>query len=182
MAVDETDLAAKNIPDVGEEVLSEEETNTILESIRTKRRELFENRSTYISIPGYEEIGLVAQYHLLDGKELDMIGDKVKRQVKNKVDRGILSAVDVFIAACDGLYLSRDGGTYVPFDPGRRGTPLRYEPELGSFIGADGADTARKVVFALFGDNDAAIGNHSMKLNRWFMNTTRDADEELLGE
>lgn len=159
-----------------------EDQSNILESIRARRRSLLENRSTYIIVPGYDDIGLVASYHLLDGKELDMIGDKVKRQTRDRVERGLFAAADTMIAACDGLFLDRGQGEYVPFDPGRTGEPLRFGKELSEFIGADGADTARKSLFALFGNNDAAIGTHAMKLNRWFTNTTRDADEEFLGE
>jgi len=152
----------------------------LLEQLRQRRKELFENRSAYISITGYEDLGLVCQYKLLDSKEMDRIAEKVRRQVKNKVDRGMFTAVDTFIEACEGLYLEREGA-YVPFDPNRQGFPLKYEPALAEFLGFS-ADSARKVVFGLFGDNDAAIAGHAMRLQRWFMNTSREADEDLLGE
>ena len=124
----------------------------------------------------------MAKYHLLDGKELDMIADKVKRQTRNRVDRGLFAAADTLIECCDGLYIAKDENVFEALDPDKRGTPLAYEPALGAFIGAVGADTARKVVFALFGENDSALAAHTMKLNRWFANTNRDADEDFLGE
>lgn len=153
----------------------------ILEQIRQRRRELLQNRQTYIPIPGYDDIGLVAQYHLLDGKEMTRIVDKVQRQTKNKVERGVSISIDTFIAACDGLYLNPEDGVYVPFDPGRTGSPLQYDPSLSDFLGLD-APTARAVVRGLFGENDAAIAMHSMKLNRWFQDTSKSADDEFLGE
>lgn len=160
----------------------EDQSRNLMDEIRKARRNLAENRQTYIQLPGYEHVGLVAQYHLLDGKQLDMIAERVKRQTKDRVDRGINAAVDTFIAACDGLFVEKDGG-YAPLDPDNRGMPLRYEPSLAKFCDfyKEGM-TARQVVFGLFGDNDAAIAGHAMKLNRWFMNTTSEVDDEFLGE
>jgi hypothetical protein len=157
-----------------------QEMSNVLEQIRQRRRSLFENRQTYLSIPGYEEIGLVAQYHLLDGHELNGIVEKVRRQTKDAVSRGINSSLDILITACDGLFLFREG-EYVPFDPGYTGSPLDYNQGLAEFVGYE-ANSARQVVQGLFGNNDAALAAHAMKLQRWFQNTTRDADQEFLGE
>jgi|SRR5882672_5222381 len=160
--------------------LDEEEAKTLFDQLRARRREIQENRQTYVSIPGYEEIGLCAQYHLLDGKIQERIVEKVKRQTKDRVDRGLFVAVDTMIQACDGLFLERDG-QYIPFDPDRRGFAFKYEKALADFLEYE-ADTARRVVFGLFGNNDSMIAAHVMKLNRWFQNTTRDADEEFAGD
>src|SRR5580765_2030555 len=159
-----------------------ESDRNLLDRIRAKRLELAERRSTYITVPGYEDIGLVVQYHLLDGKELDRIAEKVKRQMRDRVDRGLNAAADTLIAACDGFFLDKGSSEYAPFDPGNRGAPLRYEKELAEFLGVEEVATARDVVFMIFADNDVALANHAMKLNRWFTNTSRDADEEFLGE
>jgi hypothetical protein len=169
---------------VGDEPIEEQDDQkALVDAIRAKRKEISENRETYLSVPGYEEIGLVVRYHLLDAKELNGIGDRVKKQTRDRVDRGMFAAADTLIAACDGLYIDKGNGEFVAFDPDKRGTPLRYERELAEFIGADETVTrARQVVFELFGYNDAALANHCAKLQRWFTNTTRDADEEFLGE
>lgn len=159
----------------------ENEINSLLEQIRERRKELSGDRKTYITIPGYDDIGLVAMYHLLDGKELDIITTRAQRQTRDRVDRGLYMACDVMIAACDGLYLDRGGSEYVPFDPKRRGEAFRYEQALADFCGFE-AETARQVVMGLFGNNDAALASHSFKLQRWFQDTMRDADEEFLGE
>ena len=155
--------------------------NNLLEQVRLRRRELLEARQTYITIPGYDDLGLVAQYHLLDGKQLNMIGEKVNRQTKDRVTRGLYAAADQIIAACDGLYLERDG-EYVPFDPYHTGVAMTFGPELARFLELGDVDNARSVVYELFGNNDSALAMHVYKLSRWFQDTTRDADEEILGE
>jgi len=159
----------------------EDQIKSLLEQIRLRRRELSGDRKTYITIPGYDDLGLVAMYHLLDGKELDVITTRAQRQTRDRVERAIYMACDVMISACDGLYLDRGGSEYVPFDPQRRGEPFRYESALADFCGFE-AETARQVVMGLFGNNDAALASHSFKLQRWFQDTMRDADEEFLGE
>ena len=153
----------------------------LMEQFRERRKALSESRETYISIPGYSEIGLACKYRLLDGKELNEIVKKVRKQYQDEVDRGIFTAIDTMLAASLGLYIQQNGD-FVSLDPEGRGEPYGYEPALATFIGDPEADTGRKVVISLFGGNDAALAMHNFKLNRWFQDTTRDANEELLGE
>lgn len=161
-------------------VVEEEIPQNLIDQIRAKRQELLENTTCFISIPGYEEIGLVAQYRMMTAKEIETIASKSKKD-KDKVRRGMNIAIDTLIEACGGLYLIREDGAAIPFDPNKRGMALGYEKELADFLGFE-AVAARQVLRGLFGESDTMISGHAVKLQRWFMNTSRDADEELLGD
>lgn len=177
-------------PGVVAEAASGDDTpKNLVEQLAAKRRLIAETKETFIPITGYDQQPplLLARYRLLDGPELNRIGDKVGREVKSRWDRQIYSAVDTFVAACIGFYVDKGDGKPVPMQhAGAEITgytvalaeALQYRDEI-----PDGPDhiVARAVAFGLFANNDAAISEHNFMLNRWFANTSIDVSQGLLG-
>lgn len=171
--------------DVVGRLVHDESPNSIGDQLAAKRKNISENRETYIPIPGYDREApiLLARYRLLEGPELSRIGDKVRRDSKNKWERQIHAQIDMFVAACLGLY--------VDLDDGNPPKPLTYEGEpvmgfnedlakaLGFRSELPDPATARSVVYGLFVKNDVAISTHGYMLNRWFSDTSLDVSQEF---
>ena len=167
-----------------EEAEEQSEANTLMERLRAERQGMAEDQSIDISIPGYGDPVLLCRYRLVEGRELQRIMDKVRRQTKDSFDRNLLTTVDTFIAACEGIYIKEPDSEEepVPLDPDNTGAPMQYEPSLAKFLGFE-ANNAREVVRGVFGENDNAIMQHGARLARWFGNTElTDTEEFLLGE
>jgi hypothetical protein len=94
-----------------------------------------------------------------------------------------LVIVDTIIASCDGFYLLPDGVPEEDAEPlkNEKGdeiidTYAKFAAELrGEPLGSQ-----RQAVIYVFGDNDFAVGQHGLLLNRWLSNTGIDIDQELL--
>jgi hypothetical protein len=157
--------------------------DSLLGVLREKRKELSENKQTYIALPGYDKEPpiLMALYRLVDGPEIDKIARKVRSEVKDNWQRQVLSAVDLFITACEGMYVDVDDGKG-PQPMTMNGEPIMgYNEQLAEALQIE-STTARQVVFGVFADNDVAIMQHSVRLGMWMGDTTRNVDELFLGE
>lgn len=176
------EVTATELSNVTELPEQMEEPSNLMENLRRKRQELIENRDELFPVQGYDEPKLLVKYRLLDGAELEAIGRKVSKQVKDRWQRGMLASMDTFIAACEGFYVDLGNGDPQPLEyPQGSGTPLRYEPALAEFLGFS-AENARSVVQGVFANNDIAILQHAVLLGRWMGNTSLIVDEEFLGE
>jgi hypothetical protein len=166
--------------------VADADPTNLLEQLAAKRKEISENKETFIPIPGYDREPplLLARYRLLEGPELAGIGQKVSREIKARWDRQLFAAIDTFIAACIGIYVDKGDGKPEPLTV--NGDPvlgfdeslaeaLHYKSELSQPV------RGRDVVLGLFGKNDVMITNHAMQLNRWFGDTTVDVSQEFLG-
>lgn len=161
----------------------EEAPDTLLESLRARRKVQVESNETYITLPGYDKQPpyLKAQYRLLEGKEVDAIARKVMEETKDNWQRQILTAVDAFIAACTGMYYDEENGKG-PQPMTYQGEPIMgYGPDLAAALDFE-AETARSVVFGVFAENDMSIMQHNVKLSLWMSDTTRKVDGDFLGE
>jgi hypothetical protein len=170
---------------IGPEMVQPEEApDSLLESLRARRKEQVESNETFITLPGYDKRPpyLKAQYRLLEGKEVDIIARKVMAETKDSWQRQILTAVDAFIAACTGLYYDEDDGKGNQPMTYRGETIMGYGPDLAAALEIEGAETARACVFGVFADNDMAIMQHNVKLSLWMSDTTRKVDGDFLGE
>lgn len=175
------DLAGAGSPQTTEQ--------SLWDQLAQAREESAQARETFIAIPGYKGIDLLARYRLLEGHEIEKIarrsmGKKKQRQAGSMWDRNLSAAMDTMAEACTGIYYQREGdeepqalafGDEPIFGFGDPGlvTGLRLDPSL---------DTVRKVILAMFGGNDLAISDHAIRLNRWFTDTNIDVDEDFLGE
>lgn len=162
---------------------------TLFQQLATQRESTASRRETFITIPGYEGSGieLLAQYKLLDGPTLERIGTKNNLGATRK--RGLWAsnmnaALDVLNTACTGIYFQRETDEKpLPLTVGLQAISGYGDPNLKTALGIDPSiDTARKVIIAVFCDNELAVSNHSIKLQRWFVDANANVDAEFLGE
>lgn len=163
-----------------------EQDGSLLDSLAQKHSALANTKSIKMVLPGYDQKPpfLLAQYGLVDGKELALLGEKVYRETKDAYQRQLYGAVDTMIMALQGFYVDLGDGlpkelTYqrehlTRFDVSLA-QALKFEDKLKPGHGA------REVVFSLFGGNDIMIVSHSVQLSRWLSNTSIEVDEAMFG-
>lgn len=178
MSTDRSEMGVLPLPE-------EDTAETLLDQLGAKRKAISEIKETNILIPGYssEPPLLMARYRLLDGKELEIIGQRVAREVNDRWLRTLFAAVDTFVTAIVGFYV--DMGDSLPKPLTYKGQPItQFGPDLAE--GMQFADEIedpnnhRQVAMALFANNDVAIAQHSYMLSRWMGNTSIDVNRELL--
>lgn len=157
----------------------EEPTKNLLEQLRTERRESMEDLDTLIPVPGYEQVPLLIQYRMMDGHEIDKIGRRAVKTSRDRWTRNLTAAIDTMIAAATGVFIEVEGEVK-PLTLNRQPI-LGYTPELAEALDFT-ANTAREVVIGTFQNKDMHIANHSMRLQRWFGDSSTVIDEEFLGE
>lgn len=158
----------------------------LLEQLAAKREVVARNKETFVPVPGYDREPplLLMRYRLLEGPEINRIGDKIKREVRGAWDRQLMVAVDTLIAACQGVYVDLEGdGKPKPLTLG--GEPiLGFNEELAKALKFDGElsdpPTARSVVFGLFAKNDVALSKHAFMLSSWMSDTSIEVSQDML--
>lgn len=173
-------------PGIAEREAHDPQPENLLEQLAAKRQEIADTKETFIPIPGYDKEPplLLARYRLLEGPELAIIGDKIRREVKGRWDRTLFAAIDTFIAACIGIFVDTGDGKPVPLQ--LHGQPIAgFNDDLAEALQFKGDlrenFNHRDVVLGLFAKNDVAITSHAMALNRWFGDTTVDVSQDMLG-
>jgi hypothetical protein len=151
---------------------------SLFDQLRARREEIALNKTTTIPIPGFEDFGLEAQYRLMERQEITDIGDRVVKETRDRSERIMMLMTDTMIFALDG-FVAREKGKPDPtpvHDPS--GNPVLTWSQMVQELGGDPADD-RAAVYWIFADNELAIGQHSLVLNRWMGNTSIDIDGEL---
>lgn len=156
---------------------------SLAESLRAKRQEIAETRDTLIPIVGYTDPVLMAKQRLMDRPEIELIGKRVSRETKDRSERNMRLLVDQIINSTLGFYFQR------PFDPEPQVLVDEDEnaivqwDQLATYLGWEPLQgTARGALYFVFGDNEFAIGQFGILLNRWMGNTAFEVDQEFLGE
>jgi hypothetical protein len=71
---------------------------SVIDLLQADMKELAEAKEAFIPVKGYERAGLQACYHMpASGKELDAIGRKVQREIKDNYTRNMVIAMDTMI-------------------------------------------------------------------------------------
>jgi hypothetical protein len=177
-------------PTVPEQILSEEEQpQNLLDQLAARRKTIAETKEVTIPVPGYDREPplLLIRYRLLEGPDMAKIANKVSRETKNRWQRGIFAAADTFIEAIVGFYVDLgDGmpqpltyhGEHITAFSMQLAEALQFSDELVTSNGQP--VTARRIVFALFANNDIALSQHNFVLNSWFADTSLDVSEAML--
>jgi len=138
-------------------------SESILDQIARERRELADKTEVTLPIPGYTN--LFCRYRLIDALvEGKQIRDRLA-SIRNEEERVAAGAIDTLVEACTGFYGREPGGELVPIDPDGSG-PLVYEERLAEAFQFE-AETARDVVWGLFGGRRAAIMEHFRLYAEW---------------
>jgi hypothetical protein len=172
---------------------------SILDRLRAHRDEAQKQHFLILPIAGFQD-DLAARYHPVPFRVFE---EAEKRNKKDKSGSKILlAALDQMIACCDQILvkdpghedcvLNNDGTTseYRPIDPHAASTnfPIKWEPRLGPLIGipeeeyniGQAQQQNRQVILRTF-CNDAAVIHHATQVGIWLRDTTKDVDDELLG-
>ena len=165
--------------------LSTDNNDSIVGRLRRAAQEAAEDKYTDIDIPGYGG-ELFCRYRLLSSFEIDQIV-KRSRNSSGRSEQLMNNVLDNVITACEELCL-RENGEDIPLRQhpeydGDRDIPVRYDGNLARFVmlEIEGPPSARKVVLALFGNNDIAVSHHAAILSRWMMRSSSEIDELLGG-
>lgn len=166
-----------------EEVFDEPADGSLLSRLREHRKEIAENKTIDIDIPGFKG-ELFCRYRLLDGDEVRKIQQRAREQFRNNRGEQLFATVcDNLITACDEFFV-RDEGREIPareHPEVRQDAPIKYDASLVQILGLDvpPEGTRRQVVMALFGGNDLAVQAHAGVLTRWMMKLGLEVDLEL---
>jgi len=161
----------------------EQRQPSLIDALRQQREILAEQRTTLIPIPGYDSPGLLVEYHLLDGHDLERIQRRVFQSTKDRWTRQLWVAVDVMIEAASGVYYTQNGSTEPQPLIGAGDVQIAgYNNALAEMLGLQGAESARMVVIGTFAGRELAIARHSIRLQAWMSGENADVDEEFLGE
>lgn len=157
---------------------------SLAEQLRAKRTEIAETRDTLIPITGYNEPVLMAKHRLMDRQEIERIGKRVVKETKDRGERNMRILCDQIINSAVGFYFQRATDPEpLPLED-EHGEYITRWDQLATYLGWDLAQggTARGALYFIFGDNEFAIGQFGILLNRWMGNTSFEVDSELLGE
>lgn len=154
--------------------------------LRARREEIAESKTVMLPLTGYEQYGVTVQHHLIDRVQVEVIGRKVIGETRDKAERNMRILLDVIINSTDGFYVQMDeDAPHQIQDDSNGNQPLYGWNQLALYLGwdpgIDGGDS-RQAVYFVFGNNEFAIGQYGILLNRWMANTGISIDEEFLGE
>lgn len=179
--------------DFHEEATDQVARNPLMQSMMDKlraEREAEAPDTADINIPGYHEL-FVARYKVIPGRIVSDLGKRAQRQFQEEHERNLWATVDLIIAANIGLYyrnfdIDDPDKQLVPLDPEHEvGDPAAVavtfsDPSTATLLGVD-TQTARDLVYKVFGENDTAIMAHGILLSRWMADTSKGVDASFLG-
>lgn len=170
-------------PDLGydPEPVKEWAQGSIMDSLRRQRDDQAAGLTCFINIPGYKGM-LKAEYRVLPAAEMRNIGKSIQRQFKDDTERQIMAIIDTLIRANEGIYYVEEDESLTPIDPDKSGVTCTYaDPRLADALNIDHS-SSRDILQGVFMHRDPAIIAHGMKLSRWYEDTSKEVDEDFLGE
>lgn len=152
---------------------------SVLSGLRASRAKIGANaKPVDIQVPGYEG-QLIARFRWVPAPELTATSKSIAA-IKNPTQQQLAAAADALVACNDEILVKVDGKL----------ESLQHQGESVSFnngsgllvaLGLPPVTNARDCVFAVFG-NDYALADVALRLMTWLEDTTRQVDEEHLGE
>jgi len=161
-------------------------TPSLSEQLRARRSEIAEAKEIFLPVTGYEDYGLVGKHRLMDRMEVEKIGRKILGETRERGERNMRILLDTIINSTTGFYLQQ--GEEEPqeiLDDTRGDIHVLSWDDLASYLGwkpNGGEGDARSALYFVFANNEFAIGQYGILLNRWMGNTGLKVDEEFLGE
>lgn len=158
-----------------------EAPTSLIADLREQHRRIRRRKHTVIELPyGLWAGKLAVRYRLLDD---DGLG-KMLRAVQTAEGEQLLEAnADILISACVEVLARRD--TDQPWGPLVDDEHLRFEPRLAELLELGGADSARQVLYALYGgrtEGALAINDQAASYIAWAQGKTPEVVSELEGE
>lgn len=161
---------------------------SLADQLRAKRTEIADTRETLIPIIGYgDPVVLSTKHKLMDRRDIEAIGRRVNRETKDRGERNMRILVDQIIDSTVGFYYQRVDDQEPLQLQDDSGATVQGWDHLALYLGWEGPtpgnpSVVRTALYFVFGDNEFAIGQYGITLNRWMGNTAFDVDQEFLGE
>jgi hypothetical protein len=173
-----------DIPDtvIGEPEQGATPSGSLMEKLRSKHAEIASKKTIDIPLPGYDDM-LITRYRVLDVRnDINRISQRVQKERGSQLSQALSAAMDSMIASCVEIFTTRDG-QLVPLSEsfGPDHPAVRYDESLAEFMDFK-IDSARDLILQLFGGNEPMIMDHAQMLSRWMSDTTREVNDEFLGE
>jgi hypothetical protein len=152
---------------------------SVLTDLRASRARIGANaKPVNIAIPGYGG-NLVARFRWVPANELAATSKSIMA-IKNPTQQQLAAAADALVA-CNDEILVRVNDKLESLQHG--GDPVTFAEGDGLLValGLPPVSNARDCVMAVFG-NDYAVADTAGKLMLWLEDTSRQVDEEHLGE
>lgn len=150
----------------------------LLSQVREQREAVRSEHIKYLDIPGYNGL-LVAKFrpYPVSKGESKTLAIARSRGDNNPVLLGM--SCDNLINACEEILLRNAKGDLIQIDD-EAFPPIAFDVRLADHLGFE-AKSARQVLVGLF-PTEQSIVAMSGEVSQWLQDTTRDADNELLGE
>lgn len=152
---------------------------SVLDGLRSARAKIGANADPVdIAIPGYNG-QLIARFKWVPANEL-VATSKSLTAIKNPTQQQLAAAADALVACNEEILVKVDGKLE---SLQHEGEPVTFSYGTGLLLalGLSPVSSARECVFAVFG-NDYALADVCQRLMVWLEDTTRQVDEEHLGE
>lgn len=154
---------------------------SVMEALRAQHQESLRDNTTDLDIPTMNGM-LVARYHLMTSKEVEIISAKTMREFRDsRADVALFTNIDGLIKSCEELFYRNPDGETTPLAQffGPDAPPVTYDERLAEFLELS-ATGAREVVMNVFANNEMAILDHGRRLQRWMVNARRSATDDML--
>lgn len=152
-----------------------------LDVLKRRHAELGQERHLDLDVPQYGG-DLVARYRVPRPAEINRAAKRIAKLPED--DQQVAATIDQVIVACDSMWL-RVNGELEPLETDNP-EPVRYDVRLAEALGIEGTTSARQVVERVFSSggtfNVAALTRHAAHIGEWLTDTSKDLDEDFLGE
>lgn len=151
----------------------------VLDGLAKMRAQIGANaKPVDIAIPGYDG-QLIARFKWVPAEDLAATA-KSLAQIKNPTKQQLAAAADALVACNEEILVKVDGKLESLL---HEGEPVTFSYGTGLLLALKlpPVASARDCVFAVFG-NDYALADVATRLLTWLEDTTRQVDEEHLGE
>lgn len=158
------------------------DTSSLLGRIKEQREERLKDESLTLPIPTWGG-DLLARYRVMDRKEMMSLARRV-REIQRKTGNADAATgdTDFILKACECVLVKDpESGEIKELDDPQTGMLVGYDQRLAQALGLE-VEKARDVLLHLFNNNAVAIGAHALKIARWMQDTSREVDDEVLGE
>lgn len=159
-----------------------------IQQVRAERDEAVKDEALKMGVPTWgtvEAPTLVIEYGIVE-RELLVKFQTEARKKQRKGEPGAGTEIDIrFLAtACRAVYL-RNPETNKLVKLEKNGDPIRIDRRLGELLGLDPESDGKNSVtlfMYLVKHNEVALGSHALSVARWMANTSREVEDQVLGE
>lgn len=153
---------------------------SVLAQLRKHRASHQQERHTDLEIPGYGG-KLYGRFAPVPWETLRGIAQRADRTLKNNPRRDLVVAADTLLHACQMILATDADGKVTPLhehsEVGEE-EPIRFDLQLATLLGIEGAKTSREIILAIFPD-DLAVMSLYVEFVEWQGDADAEADEAL---